>query len=672
MREHPDLPASLLDALPDPVFLVDAALVLRAANAACTRSLGFEREDWVGRSVLELLHPDDLGLALSRTTGLQGVPLEVRVMGADGMWRRWELLATRIEEGFAAGGLLVACRDLSRRYELEVAGSDLGLLRAIVNHSSSMIVIIEEDGTIRSVNGAVTRHLGYIPDQTVGTHFSSWIAPSQRDWISQAVGGLDGVNSFTIDGLMVHADGSEVLVEFTVTNLVNDPTVQGYIASGQVADSLRVARQRAEFLASHDAATGLLNRPGFYSAAAPLEQRSARTGQPFGVVLVDIDRLSQINGLYGAEVGDAVLQSVALRLQGLVRADDVVARYDGDEFAVLSALPLDGLISVRDRIVTSVAEPILYDGHDLRITVSTAVAVSNGNVPLRQLVEQCEAELGSAKGIAGEAARVPGTSMHERRRIVDELQVALDREELRLWFQPIVDREGVPLGFEALLRWHHPVRGVLSPALFLPLVGLAGLAARIDQLVADQCFTFVEELARLGRTDLTVHMNVTPRQIGQAGFAARIVDACAATGAPMSQLCLEITEADLLQVSAEALDNLARLRATGVHIAIDDFGTGFSSLAHLLELPVDVLKIDKRFVHGIGNDSMATNLVSVIVALTRNMGMGCVAEGVEQVHQLDHLVGLGCEQLQGWLFDAAMPASVALAKVRSGVTSSWV
>ena len=663
MHEHLNARESMLDAIPDSILVVDAEIRLVYANDACVRSLGHDRAEWIGRPVFELVHPDDVHLVVARMATLEGSPIEVRILGGDGMWRRWEVLATQVTDGPAAGGFVVSGRDVSRRHALEVAGDDIGLLRAIVNHSSAMIAIIEPDGTVRSINGAFTRHLGYNPGRVAGTRFESWVAPSQRDWVGLAIGELETSSEFTLDGLMLHTDGSEVLVEFTVTNLVNDPTVCGYLAAGQVADSLRVARQRAEFLASHDPATGLLNRTGFYEAAAPLEQRSARTGEPFGVVLFDIDHLAQINGLYGAEVGDAVIQSVALRLQGLVRGDDVVARYDGDEFAVMSPLPMDGLLSVRERIGLALAEPIVIDGNELRITVSSSLATSHGNVSLRHLVEQCETELCGTLPMLGEANPVTDSPLSERRQIVDELRRALDGDELRLWFQPIVGVDEVSVGFEALLRWHHPVRGVLTPAYFLPLVALAGLSTRVDALVLDQTLDFMTALGQAGRSDLTVHMNVTPHQIGSAGFAERIWAERTARRIDPERLCLEITESDLLRVGPAALENLGRLRRDGVHIAIDDFGTGFSSLAHLLELPVDMLKIDKRFVQGLGADAMASNLVSAIVGLTANVGLECVAEGVETVGQRDFLVQTGCRQLQGWLFDAALPASIAVAKV---------
>ncbi len=655
----------MLNQIPDAILVIDAGVRLVYANDACVRSLGHDRAEWIGRPVFELVHPDDVHLVVARMATLEGSPIEVRILGADGGWRRWEVLANRVADGKAAGGFIVSGRDVSRRHALEVAGGDVGLLRAIVNHSSAMIAIIEPDGTVRSINSAFTRHLGYNPGLVAGVHFETMIAPSQREWLGQALEELESSGTFTVDGLMRHEDGSEVLVEFTVANLVNDPTVCGYLASGQVADSLRVARQRAEFLASHDPATGLLNRAGFYEAAAPLEQRSARTGEPFGVVMLDIDRLAQINALYGADVGDSVIQSVALRLQGLVRTDDVVARYGGDEFVVLSPLPMDGLLSVRDRIRSALSEPIIFDGHDLRIGVSTALAVKYGDATLRQLVEQSELELGRTARVGGDVNPVSDSPLAERRQVVDELNRALENDELRMWFQPIVDACAEITGFEALVRWHHPVRGVLTPPYFLPLVGIAGLSNRFDASVLDQTFAFLEELRLAGRGDMTVHMNVTPHQIGSVGFAERIWAERTSRSIAPGQLCLEITESDLLRVTTDALDNLSRLRREGVHIAIDDFGTGFSSLAHLLELPVDMLKIDKRFVQGLGTDSMASNLVSAIVGLTLNVGLDCVAEGVETADQRDLLVQAGCRSLQGWLFDAALPASVALAKARS-------
>ncbi len=649
----------LLDRLPDPVFTVDSALRLTWANAACEASLGYARGEWFGRSVLGLIHPDDVPIVISRALSLTGVPLDVRVVAAGGRKLRWEILASHLDPA-QRDGFLVTARDTTLRHSLDVDGGDVGLLRALVNYSSAMLALISPDGLVRSISGAFVRQLGYDQQSVAGTHYDDWIVPDDRPRVLAALAGLERDGSVTLDATMRHADGHEVLVEFTVVDLCDDPEVNALVVSGQVANSLRAARQRADFLSSHDPATGLLNRAGFFEAGAVLERHAARSGEPLAVVMADLDRLSQINELFGAAAGDAVIQSCAARLAALVRPEDVVGRYDGDEFVIATIGPMDGVISIRDRVLAALEEPIVIDGFEMRMSASVAIASGMPPVTLSELVDSAAVDVDHAYRFALAPPVHGAAAIVDRRNLVDQLKLALDRHELHVWFQPIVDGSGVTVAFEGLLRWEHPTRGVLTPGTFLPLVAMAGLADRVDRLVADQSLAFIAALGEIGRRDITVHINISPGQLSRPGFAAELTMLREARGIAAEQCCVEITESDVLRINNVALDNLAHLRRSGTHIAIDDFGTGFSSLAHLLELPVDMLKIDRRFVDGLGVDPMATSLTTAILGLTTSVGLGCVAEGVETPEQRDQLVALGCPQLQGWLFDAAMPADQAL------------
>ena len=647
--------------VPDPVLVLDAELRLVYGNPACTRSLGHELDVWRGRPVLDLVHPDDVDLVISRLLTLEGKPIIVRVADDDGGWRYWEMLATVIPDGDLAGGLIVGGRDTTGRHALEVAGNDMPLLRALVNHSSAMLTVIDTDGTVRSISGAFTRELGYNPGLVAGTTYDQWIAPTDRERVARAIEGMAPNSTVTLDAKMLHVDGSEILVDFSIIDLTADPAVNGMVVSGQVANSLRVARQQAEFLASHDLSTGLLNRPGLFEAGQVLEAEAHRTGEPLGVIVLDLDRLSHVNELYGAAVGDAVIQTVAARLSTAVRADDLVCRYDGDEFVVATLGPMDSLLSVRDRLLAAIAEPIPIGDLTVTVTSSSALASGQGSPVLAELVDQASVELEHSHRFSVSAPTLGTAGLAERRVLVDQLQLALDRDELVMWFQPIVDVGGSLLAFEALLRWEHPLRGVLGPAAFLPLVSMAGFENRVNRLVIDQSLAFLAALAGVGRSDVVVHVNVTPTQVGTVGFGDELRRLREAAGVAPHRLCVEITESDVLRISDAALDNLALLRRSGVHIAIDDFGTGFSSLAHLLELPVDMLKIDRRFVSGLGLDPMANSLTTAILGLAGSMGMQCVAEGVETPDQRDQLFRLGCREFQGWLFDAAFPPGAALA-----------
>ncbi len=660
MVQRPESGIPSLRLYPDPAFVLDAEFRITWANPACETGLGRRLDDWLGQSAFELIHPDDVELALVRVATLEGKPINVRVKAAAGDWRYWELLATLLTEGEYAGGLLVSARDTTERHALEVAGEDVGLLRALVNHSSAMLAVVDPDGSVRSINAAFTRELGYNATVVTGSPYDGWIAERDRERVATAVAGLAIDGTISLDATMVHADGTEILVDFTVSDLSLDPAVGGLLVSGQVAHSLMAARQQASFLATHDLATGLHNRLGLLAEGAALERRAARTGEPLGVVLLDLDRLGLVNEFYGHDAGDAVIRSVAARLGNAVRPDDLVARYDGDEFVVAMCGPLDNLLGVRDRLLEIIAEPILMGDNEIVVTATAATANSASGGTVAELVEQASADLEHAHRFEPGGAPARASGLAERRLLVDQLHAALAHDELELWFQPIVDERQQVGSFEALLRWNHPERGLLAPAAFLPMVTAAGLQQRVDRLVINQAVAFAARLADCGGPRCVVHLNVTPGQVSTEGFGAELKELCDRSGVDLGSLCAEITESDVLRVGAVALRNLGELRSYGVHIAIDDFGTGFSSLAHLLELPVDMLKIDRRFVSGLGVETMATSLTGAILGLANSVGLECVAEGVETIEQRDALLALGCRQFQGWLYEAALPIDRAL------------
>ena len=231
---------------------------------------------------------------------------------------------------------------------------------------------------------------------------------------------------------------------------------------------------------------------------------------------------------------------------------------------------------------------------------------------------------------------------------------ALANGEIRPFYQPIVDPAGQIIAVEALVRWVHPVRGVLGVSEILPLAQMAGLAEAVDDCVLDMALDFAVRLAEAGHGDTEVHINIDPKVIAQPSFGVSFLERCRRAGANPTQLVVEITETDLLAPGASSLANMQKLRFAGIHVTIDDFGTGYSSLAHLLELPVDGVKIDRRFVAGIDVDPAATNLTTAIIGLSESLRLGCVAEGVEQPYQRDRLIELGCSAFQGWLFSPAV------------------
>jgi len=409
----------------------------------------------------------------------------------------------------------------------------------------------------------------------------------------------------------------------------------------------------------HDSRTGLLNRDGFMRDATALMQ----SGGGLGILIVDIVHFRSINELYGEPVGDSVLATVASRIDQIRWPDLITARFGGDEFVMaIRAAGVHPLEMLRERVRREVSLPIDVDGQEVNFEIRTALAHDAQPEVLDALLVSASNELMSAKRFADpDTAGISVDAINQRRRQLEHLRTALTDGQIQPFFQPICDVDGVITAVEALVRWVHPLRGVLGASEILPLAQMAGLAEAVDDRVLNRALEFAVRLVEAGHPEIEVHVNIDPKVISRPAFGASFLDRCRRSGASPSQLVVEITETDLLSPGAASLANMQKLRHAGIHVTIDDFGTGYSSLAHLLELPVDGVKIDRRFVAGIGVDPAATNLTTAIVGLSQSLRLTCVAEGVEELYQRDRLAELGCQAFQGWLYSPALSADEMLA-----------
>ena len=659
--------AVVLERLPDPVLVVAEDGVLRYANLTSEKVFGWARRDVLGTNVLEMIHPDDLMLAAGalETIGDKevGELIEVRARTGTGGWKTVEVRGAPHQTMEGERLTVLMCRDTSDRHRLELDSGRTDVLRSVMNNMHGMVALVGADAKVRSINGAVTRILGHDPEVAVGRPFASFVHPDDRPRVIDLVAGLAPFESVSLDARFVvdpflaassdpGPDGETLTCEFTVNNLVDDPVVQAYIVSGHAGVALTDARVRVEFLADHDNRTGLLNRDGFMRAAADLLERASG----LGILIVDLVQFRAINELYGERAGDAVLTTVAERIREIRWPESVSARLGGDEFVVAVGSVSDaGVEMLGERVRREVAQPVLVDGHEINVGVRIATARGEAPEAVESLLTSASSELMRIKRNADPTSGGLSVDViNERRRQLDQLRDAIDSGEVQPFFQPIVTADGLVTAVEALVRWVHPVRGVLGVKDILPLAKMAGLIDAVDRRVMSESLDFAARLADLGHGEIEVHVNVDPKLISRPAFAVDFLEQCAQRGARPGQVVVELTETDLLAPGAAALDNMQELRRAGIHVSIDDFGTGYSSLSHLLELPVDGVKIDRRFVAGIDVDRAATNLTTAILGLSESLQLGCVAEGVEQPYQRDRLAALGCNAFQGWLFSEAV------------------
>ncbi|HWF75367.1 MAG TPA: EAL domain-containing protein [Solirubrobacteraceae bacterium] len=437
------------------------------------------------------------------------------------------------------------------------------------------------------------------------------------------------------------------------------------------AISYAVERNRSEVRlahqALHDPLTGLPNRALFLDRLAVALDRSQRTGAGLAVFFLDIDNFKSINDTRGHAAGDRLLEGMAERLRTMLRPMDTVARFGGDEFTFLFeelASEREALL-IAERISHTVAFPIRLDDGDASITVSIGIAMAGGpGVAAETVIREADAAMYRAKAHGRACYELFDESLRQRgmERIEMEaaLRGAIERSELRVHYQPKVSLNGSSrlVGFEALVRWDHPERGLIAPSEFMPLAETTGLVLPIGEFVLEAA---LRELTRWRETkpDVTLSVNLSARQLGDAGLAAALARSLDASGTDPGAVCLEVSEADLTGDLDVARQVLHRLKATGVTLAIDDYGTGHTSLSNLKRLPVDAIKIHESFVDELGRDPDQASIVNAIVELAHALGFGTVAEGVETAVQLEQLRRLGVDGAQGYLFGRPAPADEA-------------
>jgi diguanylate cyclase (GGDEF)-like protein len=457
----------------------------------------------------------------------------------------------------------------------------------------------------------------------------------------------------------------------TITNLLGDPSVAGLVLNTRDISERKELQDQLVHEAYHDALTQLANRALFRERIGDaLRKRTPE--HDVTVLFLDLDGFKEVNDSLGHLAGDQLLVQVADRLRGSVRDGDVVARFGGDEFAVLVESPAgaDDAESVARRIVEVLAEPFASETRDIHVQASIGLAGADllGDIETdgaEQLMRNADLAMYRAKSSGGNCYVMYDPAMLsglvERLELEAALRLALERDELQLHYQPTVDlATNEVIGFEALARWLHPERGMIQPIDFIPIAEATGLIVPLGRWVLrEACRQAVEWSTGDAARPVKMAVNVSVRQFDRTDLAEVVAGILAETGMPAGQLCLEMTESVLMTDTDDNLEQLVRLKALGVTLAIDDFGTGYSSLAYLRRFPVDTLKIDRSFVERLGALTDDTALADTIVQLGKSLGMATVAEGIEEFGQLAALREMGCHFAQGYYFSRPVPAAEA-------------
>ncbi len=600
--------------------------------------------------------------------------------------------------------------DISDRKEAESAlRQSEQRFRSLIENATDITIILDAEGIFRYISPSVKRILGYAPHQAIGRSALGTVHPDDCAAIAQTLHkALENPrrSESPVEYRVRHRNGSWCYVEAVATNLLHDPAVNGIVINCHDITQRKLAEAQLLHDAFHDALTGLPNRALFTDRLEhALRLAKRRKDYLFAVLFLDLDRFKVVNDSLGHAIGDQLLVSIARRLETCLRAGDTVARLGGDEFVLLLE-DIDGVneaTSIVNRLQKQITSPILLDGHEVFITASIGIALSSAEYlePIT-LLRDADTAMYRAKELGRARHEVFNSSMHahalrllqlenDLRRAIESIRDPAREEDspqsprsslpplsaapqFIIHYQPIISIvTNTITSFEALVRWQHPERGLVSPGEFITIAEETGLIVPLGRWVLRTACHQIRQWQQLFQNNppLSVSVNLSVKQFSQPDLIQYIDLVLEETHLHGSSLKLEITESVLIENSESVTAMLVELRTRNIHLCIDDFGTGYSSLSYLHRFPTNTLKIDRSFVSRMGvnfdiskGEIDPTEIVRSIVTLSHNLGMDVVAEGVEEASQLSILKGLKCEYAQGFFFSKPVDSQTAAVLIR--------
>jgi diguanylate cyclase (GGDEF)-like protein/PAS domain S-box-containing protein len=666
LRESETRYRLLIERMREGVAQVDNEQLIQFVNDRFCEMVGYSREELEGKPATFLLaYPEDVELmeqkARLRRRGISD-QYEVRVRRKDGavIWIEIGGAPVTDGDGNVVGSIGVHNDVTARRMAEEALRDSEARYRLMAEHSTDMIARTDLDGVLLYVSDASRRLLGLEPSAMIGRSVYDFVYPEDHEEFRQLAQLINDTGQTTFSYRIVRSDGALIWFE-TTSRAVRDPE------SGECREVISVSRdvterkeveEQVEYQAYHDSLTGLPNRRLFRDRLTIALAYARRMQRFLSVMFLDLDRFKYVNDTLGHSLGDEMLKAVATRLRAVLREEDSIARMGGDEFTVLLAdLPRpDEAAKIAQKLLDTIAQTMVIEGHELFVTASLGIAFfpTDGDTA-EALLKNADQAMYRAKDAGRNSYQMFAPAMnnraHERLSMEHALRGALDRGEFILHYQPLMHvADNRVTGVEALIRWNRPGFGIVPPTTFIPIAEDTRLIVPIGEWVLREACRTAKLWQQGVYPNLRMSVNLSPRQFQSNDLPNLISNALTESGLDPSCLELEITESIAMQNTERTIATLRRLRDMGVRIAIDDFGAGYSSMSYLRHFPIDSVKIDQQFVHGIESSQADRAIVAAIIRIAHGLGLRIIAEGVETPAQLAFLREQDCEEVQGFLF----------------------
>ena len=658
--------AAIVEQSGDAILANDIDGVITEWNHGAERLYGYAAEEAIGQPIGLIVpserHEEELQILTRILSGEEVENFETVRQCKDGS--RIDVLAMinplRDERGEIVGASSIA-RDISARKRSEK------LFRDLLESAPNAMVIVDDNDAIRLVNAQAEAIFGYPRDELIGRRFEMLLPDSRRELQRiRHVASISGEKPKPLTAerefAAVRKDGSEFPAEISLSPLQTGSSI---LISAAIRDATerRQARRELEHRAMHDPLTDLPNRRLFIDRLEQALVRNIRPRSRIAVLLIDLDNFKEINDTVGHGAGDELLVALTPRLREVVRPGDTLARLGGDEFAVLceGMSSEAGAVKVAERIAEALQEPIAIGFNEYILSASIGiVVVDRGTVAADDVLRDADAAMYRAKALGRHRYEIYDEDMRARllERVATErrLRIAIEDRDFRLLYQPVVSlKDERIVAAEALVRWQQPDGQLLSPAAFITIAEESGLIVPLGNWVIEEALR-QSALWHTQFPDLTVSLNLSPRQVVQAGLVPVIKKALRNTGADPTRLDLEITESALIDLADTTLETLSAIRGLGISLVLDDFGTGYSSLSYLKRFPIDAIKIDRSFVAMVDCDPEDAAIVDALITMARALNIAVVAEGVERPEQVASLRASGCRLAQGYYYAPPLSA----------------